>query len=380
MSEYQYYEFRSVDRHLTEAEIDDLGAISTRAEITPTCFTNHYEWGDLKADPLRLLEKYFDAFLYVSNWGTRRFWVRMPKEWFDYKRAKEMFARGAVGVDRAGKYALVGFDVGELEPDDLDDGTGWMGSLISLRSDLLRGDLRCLYLGWLASVQVGELDDDEPEPVVPDGLRELTASLRSLVDFLCLNQDLIEAAVATSAPIDSSPNRSKLEDWIRNLTESDKTNLLVAAVVETGERWRNELFQRFYRENQRPSSSHSGAQLRTAGELRSAAETIANERAQKLAEKKAVELAQLKMLEEANRARYLDLLANQKEATWEKVARLIQKKQPKAYDQAVRLLIDLRDLAVGQQLEPVFRTQIEQLRGINKAKGSFLDRLTAAGL
>ena len=27
-----------------------------------------------------------------------------------------------------------------------------MGLLMSLRSDLLRGDLRCLYLGWLLCV------------------------------------------------------------------------------------------------------------------------------------------------------------------------------------------------------------------------------------
>jgi hypothetical protein len=38
---------------------------------------------------------------------------------------------------------IVSFE-SEVEPDDdWDDGTGWMGSLVSLRSDLLRGDLRC---------------------------------------------------------------------------------------------------------------------------------------------------------------------------------------------------------------------------------------------
>jgi hypothetical protein len=29
--------------------------------------------GDLNADTFRLLEKYFDAFVYVANWGARRF-------------------------------------------------------------------------------------------------------------------------------------------------------------------------------------------------------------------------------------------------------------------------------------------------------------------
>ena len=42
MSEYQCYEFRAIDRLLTEKEIDELGKLSSRAEITSTSFTNTY--------------------------------------------------------------------------------------------------------------------------------------------------------------------------------------------------------------------------------------------------------------------------------------------------------------------------------------------------
>ena len=45
-----------------------------------------------------------------------------------------------------------------------DDGEAWMDSLIPLRADLMRGDLRCLYLGWLFCVQNGELSKNEVEP------------------------------------------------------------------------------------------------------------------------------------------------------------------------------------------------------------------------
>ena len=42
------------------------------------------------------------------------------------------------------KVVMLSFE-SEVEPDDdWDDGTGWMGSLISLRGDLLRGDFRLL--------------------------------------------------------------------------------------------------------------------------------------------------------------------------------------------------------------------------------------------
>ena len=63
MSEYQCYEFVALDRQLTAKQMTELRAISTRAEITPTRFWNEYEWGDLKADSAKLLERYFDAHL-----------------------------------------------------------------------------------------------------------------------------------------------------------------------------------------------------------------------------------------------------------------------------------------------------------------------------
>ena len=44
----------------------------------------------MKADSLRLLEKYFDVFLYVANWGTREFYLRLPLELADYKVLRAM--------------------------------------------------------------------------------------------------------------------------------------------------------------------------------------------------------------------------------------------------------------------------------------------------
>ncbi len=43
MSEYQYYEFLAIDRPLTEREMQEFRAVSSRAVIAATRFTNHYE-------------------------------------------------------------------------------------------------------------------------------------------------------------------------------------------------------------------------------------------------------------------------------------------------------------------------------------------------
>jgi hypothetical protein len=106
VSEYQYYDFRAIDRPLTKKEMAALRSISTRAAITTTSFTNQYEWGDLKANPSKLLEKYFDAFVYVANWGTHEFYIRLPQESVDYKLLKAMVPGETVRVRKAARDVL----------------------------------------------------------------------------------------------------------------------------------------------------------------------------------------------------------------------------------------------------------------------------------
>lgn len=58
MSEYQYYEFAAIDRPLTEHEMDELRQLSSRAEITPTSFTNVYHFGSFRGNPKKMVEKH----------------------------------------------------------------------------------------------------------------------------------------------------------------------------------------------------------------------------------------------------------------------------------------------------------------------------------
>lgn len=61
MSEYQYYEFQTIDRQLTDRQMRELRTISSRATISRTRFSNYDTYGDLKANPRDLLVQYFDA-------------------------------------------------------------------------------------------------------------------------------------------------------------------------------------------------------------------------------------------------------------------------------------------------------------------------------
>jgi hypothetical protein len=113
----------------------------------------------------------------------------------------------------------------EVEDSEWDDGTRWMGSLMQLRHDLLRGDLRSLYLGWLFCLQNGEFSRNTPEPAVPDGLGELSTPLRSLIEFLDIHDDFIKVAAQASASLNAGPNRDELTLWIKNLSEKREGQL-----------------------------------------------------------------------------------------------------------------------------------------------------------
>lgn len=150
MSEYQYYEFPAIDRPLTADEMADLRALSTRATITPVGFTNEYHWGDFKGDPDKLMQRYFDAHVYVANWMTAIFMVRLPIEALTQETVKAAAVPHLLDVKAAKTHWIITWSLEESENYDrfgMEDGRGWMAYLAPVRDELLRGDLRSLYIG-----------------------------------------------------------------------------------------------------------------------------------------------------------------------------------------------------------------------------------------
>src|ERR1700722_5686306 len=159
MSEYQYYEFQSVDRPLTEKEMSELRASSSRAEITSHSFINDYSWGNFKGNEDRWMEKYFDAFLYYANWGTHQLKFRLPSAVLDFKTVQAYCNGDTFSAYVNDDKVLLDFlsqseDGGEWEEDLR------LASFLSLRRDLSCGDLRSLYLGWLSGLQSDERDEE----------------------------------------------------------------------------------------------------------------------------------------------------------------------------------------------------------------------------
>ncbi len=377
MSEYQFYEFQAIDRPLDAVEQAELRDLSTRARITATGFVNHYEWGDFKGDPRRLMERYFDLFLYLANWGTRRLSVRLPARLVDVRALKRFCPDDKVAEVRvAGEHAIVDIWRDEIYQDDWDDGSGRLAAMAPLRGDIMQGDLRAFYLVWLMAVEDGQVGDEELEPLA--GIAPLSAPLRAFADFFDIDPDLVDAAAAAGAVLQpSDAERKAVETFIRTLPEEDKVALLLrlhAGDLHLGAELRQ---RRLAATGRRPDS---GGGQRSAGALRETARRMAAERHRVATEKATAERRRAEAEQARARKNHLARLAERGETPWRELEELISRRNQRDYERAVTLLADFRDVARLQGGEEAFARRLADIRIRHNRKGRFIARLDVAGL
>ena len=383
MSEYQYYEFQAIDCPLTESQMAELRRYSSRAAITPTSFVNEYNWGNFKGNPRQWMEKYFDAFLYVTNWGSHWLELRVPKRLLDPETVSTYCIEESLSCRAKGNFAIISF-ASEDESGEWAAGEGWLASMTPLRADLMNGDLRSLYLGWLVAAQESHLEDDELEPPVPPGLGALNAPLRTLVDFLRIDPDWIAAAAEESAEMHVAvPMPSEIADWAAKMPSKEKDAVIAALIEGSDSHFAVEFRQRAVREirNARnPGGDFLEGKRRSAGQLAARAKAITEDRKTRETEARARAKAKREREQAEARKKRLESLSGKEDGLWSKVDALIASKQPKRYDEAVSLLQDLRDLAAMTDQDGAFATRMEALIRKHARKPSLLERFRKANL
>jgi len=381
MSEYQYYEFRALDRPLSEKEIEALRACSGRAEITRTSFVNEYSWGNFRGNAAAWMEKYFDAHLYVANRGTRVLSLRLPSRLLGAETALACCAAhgGSATVKEKEGRTILWFHSDEEGGDGWVGGEGRLAALLPARAQLASGDLRALYLAWLLRMQEDDVDDDEVEPPVPPGLARLDEALEELAGFLRVDEDLLFVAAQASVQLDDSGIRKEaIAAWVAELPSAKKDGALTSLLSDSESTVAVELMRRFRKERAADGSGQV-QERRTVKALRVAAEARTAERERIEAERKAAERARKQREAAEARRRHLDSLAGRERQLWGEVGRLIAIKQPKPYDEAVSILVDPRDLSVRAGRDD-FAARLATLRETNARKPTLLERLRKAGL
>jgi hypothetical protein len=142
MSAYQFYEFQAIDRPLTTAEMSELRSVSTRGRITPTSFVNEYSWGDFRGNPDLWMERCFDAFLHLANWGTHVLKLRLPPRLLSPTTALAYLGSESASVNVKSGQVILSFRSDDEYGGEWVEGEGQLSSLIPVRAELARGDRR----------------------------------------------------------------------------------------------------------------------------------------------------------------------------------------------------------------------------------------------
>jgi hypothetical protein len=321
------------------------------------------------------MRQYFDLFIYLANWGTRRFSLSLPRRLVEISDLrKSSVEHDAVTITSLPEKLVI--DVcRDIEADDWDDGSGWLASLAPLRADVLNGDLRVLYLIWLMGVETGEVPDEALEPM--SGIGSMTAPLDAFAEFFCIDQDLIAAAASKreTRAMDSSP---AIGDYIRSLEEEEKVALLLRLHDGDDPHLGAELRRRVRAKV--GSSTDTSQKRRTAMELRATASRLAAERERAAAERTQAERAREEQKRAEEKERRLAALSIRGEAAWREIESLIELRSAPGYDEAVALLTDLRDLACKQGRRDEFVRRLAEVRARHARKGRFLAGLSSAAL
>ncbi|HEY7850078.1 MAG TPA: hypothetical protein VIC27_08435 [Ktedonobacterales bacterium] len=220
MSEYQRYEFMTSDRPLSREQLDEVNRLSSHIEATSTHTLIEYQWGDFKHDPIDVLYRYFDGFLYWANWGAPQLALRFPHGALPTDLLESYDLDEFVTLTQHPDYDTLSIQSGEMEaPDEWTEYE--LGALMPIREELMAGDLRAIYVVWLlAQRMLGSYDEAEEydidAPPTPAGLATLTSAQQALAELFQTPQELLVAAARHSAPATPAPDED-FAVWVESL-------------------------------------------------------------------------------------------------------------------------------------------------------------------
>ena len=371
MSEYQFYEFLSIDRPLTTKDQQEIQGWSSRTSPTPTGATFIYNYGDFPKSPKQVVGKYFDAMFHIANWGTKWLLLKFPKELLDHGAVQDYCTVEEISLSEYGEYFVLEILFSEEEGYAWLDGEGFLSSLIGLRRDILNGDYRSLYIAWLHACsnarEWDEFDTTALEPVLSLPLKPFNDALKSWVELLEIDQDLL--SIVSEKQILSPENTLDLmTDEINLLSDDEKTNFLKRLLHEEpllSVKFRKRLKKLSVSSDIRTTSSSH----RTIEEIFHKADHIKEQRQELERQKR-----------KKKKLQKLEMIEAEEETLWKNVHGHISRKNSKAYDAAIAILNDLFLLAKHRGTQAEYKQGIQSLLKKYPRLSSLKSKITHAKL
>ncbi len=367
MNEYQYVEFRAVDKPLTDSELKFAEKQSTRAEISRWSFRNEYHYGDFRGDVNGLLRRGYDVFLHYANFGIRTVAFRLPTGLpFPKRLWSRYIGTGTLRweKDRKGKAGIVTIsshhDAGELEELwELDD---YMDELVTVRNQLVTGDLRTLYAFWLcAAMDDDSMDRDIVEPPVPAGLFQCAEAFSSLLEFFGLDPFiLVAAAEGTSAAPQRASDDQQRREWAEQLSEARSKELLRRFLADNPNTVKAEAIAAI-RDRVGSSNWPTSSLGRPLQLLLDRTQQLRADHESKQEKKRAAAAKRAAAKKERERQDRMKEMVKEPQAWLREVSRLVNERGTANYKAAAEILAELREAIGGGEGEKTTRKHAAHL-------------------
>jgi hypothetical protein len=339
MSEYQYFEFAAIDGPISDEGLRYARGCSSRANVSRVRWQNTYTFGDFHGSVDTLL-KYYDAHFYIANWGTVRLGLAFPKGAIaleaiqPYLRGGERY-EDTLTVNEIDNRYIVWWERNEEGGWGWTEGEGLIDELIGVREELLRGDYRALFLGWLADFEPDEWREPEDGavgmPPIPAGLDHLSPALAALIKQFPVDRDALAVAAGLSQA--GTPDRIPMAAVLERLSASEMRALLARVAEGGGAGVMTELNRLTYP----PVEIPVGQAMSCVDLAAKALET------RELRQTKEAEAAAAKRQREAElRKQHLASIMQRADTVWAGLDPLMDQKIASAYDQAAAQLQELR--------------------------------------
>lgn len=375
MSEHQCYQWRVFGRSLSPKQRGEVSELSSHISVRSDSAEVTYHWGDFKHDPVAVLERYFDLFLYEANWGTQRVVFRFDADSVEVEDLS-MFAIGeAITVVGKGSSVLVET---WLEENWLDswhgyyakhEETDWrLDAFEEIHRQLMEGDYRGIFLLWMKACELSPEENADRVAPLPRGMGQLGDEHRVLADFAGVNGGLMKVAAKCSDPL-SAPSRPRADlalhlgklpaatrdDYLQRLLDGD------ASAVQSA------LKRELRTLGRQPRRRHPEKTVRYR-DLADEARRAAEQEARRIKEEK-----------EKRRRDYLAELGRREDGIWDRVNELVAEKKTKAYDEAALLLRGLEDLWSTREDREHFLNAVKLIADEFPRLTGFRRRLEEAG-
>ena len=388
MSEFQLYDFRTIDRPLTSSERQTVSGWSSRSKVSTTKAVFTYSYGDFSKNVEEVVAQYFDMALYLSSYGMRQIVFRFPLKDIDYKAlsAFDIDASEAtscttgIEIRKKGDYALVNIEYND------DDSGGWideddssLDDFISLRDDILRGDYRSLFVVWLQMAYMvnrtdlydddddNEYDGDDDEglemPPVPANLKTISGAISGFMDFFGVDEDLVAAAAEFSE--NSKTVEPNFEKALLQLDEKEKTDWLLR-LLKGETRLEASLKKRL-------------SQFQTE-DIKSSKKVTLNQVLALVGEKESERKAQAAVDAHNAHVKKMNDLAKKEANLWISVENDLKSSSYKQHDEAVQTLKDLHEMALYFNKKADFLTKFKPIVDIFSGSKAKISRMVKAGL